>query len=78
MLFGFDVDSPEFVFLIGTGDQGAGFVEIQAIGPAGRLHEDFHFAVDGVSHNPVVGLVGEIDVAVFIHGGAFGKFELGR
>ena len=66
-------NGPEFVLLVGAGDQVALLVEIGAVAAAGGLQPIFEFAVDAPFDDAVVRLVREVDVAVAIDGRAFGE-----
>src|SRR5205807_1604872 len=70
------VDAPQFVLLVGAGPEVALGVKAQAVGPAARLQESGQLAVGAPLEDAVVGLVGEVDVAVGVGGGAFGELEV--
>ena len=72
------VDPPHLVLFIGAGPEVAVGVEAEAVGSPAGLHEGGELAVGAPLHDPVVGLVGEEDIAVGIGGRSFGEYEPAR
>src|SRR5882724_1442688 len=64
--------------LIGAGDKIALFIEIHPVGAARRIQKNRQFAIGIILPYPVVGLVGEEDIATPVYRGAFGKTKLAR
>ena len=68
-------EAPEFIFLVGAGDQAPRGVEVQAIGaPCGFLGEG-EFSLSGPLPDAIMGLIGEIDIACGVGRGSFGELE---
>lgn len=74
--FAFGGDGDELGFFVGAGDELAAAIEEHAVGAAGGLEEGGDGAVEIPLHDPIVGLIGEVDVALLVSGGALGEGEL--
>jgi hypothetical protein len=78
MLFGLDIDPPQLILFIGTGNQRAVIVKIQAVAPARRLHKRHQLLLGRIDHNPVIRLIGKIHIARRIRRRPFGKRKFRR
>ena len=77
MLLGCWVYAPEFILLIRAGDERAVLgIEAKPVRTSGWFEKEFHLSRFGEpSVDPVIRLIGEIDIAFRVARGPFGELE---